>query len=136
MKISNIMNSKIVTVDIDDTLKMIKEIFDHTCFHHLLVIENHQLCGIISDRDLFKAFTPTIGTAAESTQDLTILNQKAHQIMNHHPISLPESANVKDAIKVFNDNNISCIPIVNEQKEPVGILSWRDIFRIFSYLRI
>lgn len=136
MKISNIMSDKIVTVDIDDTLKIIKEVFDHTSFHHLLVIEKHQLCGVISDRDLFKAFTPTIGTVAETTQDLAILNQKAHQIMNHHPLSLPESANIKDAIKVFNNNKISCIPVVNEQNIPVGILSWRDILRVFSYLRI
>lgn len=52
MKINSLMSSNIVTVEMDDTLKIVKEIFDHTQFHHLLVVDANKLCGIISDRDL------------------------------------------------------------------------------------
>ena len=31
--------------------------------------------------------------------------------------------------EVFNQHNISCIPVVNESGKPVGVLSWRDIFK-------
>ncbi len=47
--------------------------------------------------------------------------------MTRKPTFLNENSRVKDAIAVFNQNEISCIPIVNDIKKPVGILSWRVI---------
>lgn len=123
------MSSNIVTVEMDDTLKMIKEIFDHTQFHHLLVVDANNLCGIISDRDLLKSLSPNLGTLAESTNDLSSLNKKAHQVMSRHPITIDENASINAAIILFNKHKLSCFPVINAQHNPVGILSWRDIFK-------
>lgn len=129
MDITNIMNSRIVTVEMDDSLKIVKDIFDHTQFHHLLVIDDNKLCGIISDRDLLKSLSPNLGTLAESTNDLSSLNRKAHQIMTRHPIVINHKATMNEAITLFNKHKLSCFPVVNEKHNPVGILSWRDIFK-------
>jgi acetoin utilization protein AcuB len=34
-----------------------------------------------------------------------------------------------DAVNLFNTHQISCIPIVKNDRDPVGILSWRDILK-------
>ncbi len=129
MSITNIMSSRIVTVEMDDTLKVVKNIFDHTQFHHLLVIEYEKLCGIISDRDLLKALSPNLDTLAESNHDMSCLNKKAHQIMTRHPVVIKEKASMAQAISLFNQHKLSCFPVVTEKNNPVGILSWRDIFK-------
>ena len=129
MRISQIMSREVVTIGMDDSLDKAKKIFEQTKFHHLLVVENSLLVGIISDRDLLKAVSPNLGTEAATTKDLATLNKRAHQIMTRKPIALNESALVKDAVVVFNQNKISCIPIVDKASKPVGILSWRDIMR-------
>ncbi len=129
--ISQLMTSKVVTVGLDDSLKIVKEIFDHVHFHHLLVIEHGKLFGVISDRDLFKALSPALGTKFETPKDTATLNKKVHQIVTRKPITLMPHATMKDAIRIFNQHPISCIPIVNEHNEAVGILSWRDIFKYF-----
>lgn len=126
------MSKPIVTVEFDDTLKVLKEIFENVKFHHLLVVEKRKLYGIISDRDLFKAISPFLGTSNEKFQDQLTLNRKAHQIMTHKPITLSPQADVYEAIGIFNRHRISCIPIVNEKDEPVGVLSWRDILRVME----
>lgn len=123
------MSSNIVTVEMDDTLKIVKEIFDHTQFHHLLVVDANKLCGIISDRDLLKSLSPNLGTLAESSNDLSSLNKKAHQIMSRHPITIDADASINTAIILFNKHKLSCFPVINAQHNPVGILSWRDIFK-------
>lgn len=130
MNINRIMSRKIVSVEMDDPLKVIKEIFDHTRFHHLLVIESERLMGVISDRDLLKALSPRIGTLSETEHDAVTLKKRAHQIMSHHPITLPSSADIFDAVKMFNQHSISCIPVVDDQQRPLGILSWHDILRL------
>ncbi len=129
MKISQIMSNNVVTVEMDDSLGEVKKIFDSTRFHHLLVVENHTLVGVISDRDLLKSISPNIGTMAESAADEATLNKRVHQIMSRKPITLTAQADIDDAIMQFNNNDVSCIPIVNDKTEAVGIVSWRDILR-------
>ena len=129
MNISKIMSTNLVSVEMDDTLHVVKEIFDQSLFHHLLVVEADKLVGVISDRDLFMAISPYVETAAETARDAATLNKRAHQIMTRKVIALQPSADIKDAIQIFNHNKISCIPIVDEHNKPVGIVSWRDILK-------
>ena len=123
------MSQPVVTVTLDDTMSMVKDIFENAKFHHLLVVEKEILYGVISDRDLLKAISPFIGTYQEKAHDKFTLNKKVHQIMTRKPITLTPTDNVHEAISLFNKHSISCIPILNEKGGPVGIVSWRDIFQ-------
>ena len=129
MNVEKIMSKTVVTIETDDSLEMVKDIFDNTCFHHILVVESGKLFGIISDRDLLKALSPNMGTANEKPQDTACLNKKAHQIMTRKPVAIETNADIYKAIKIFNNFNISCIPVVDEEQRPIGILSWRDILK-------
>jgi acetoin utilization protein AcuB len=130
MNVSQIMNTQPVTVELDDKLSTVKEIFDNARFHHLLVVEHGKLVGVLSDRDLFKAISPNIGTVRTTAQDLATLNKRVHQIVTRKPITLRPTATAAEAVAVFNGHNISCIPIVDANNVAVGILSWRDIFKV------
>lgn len=129
MKLKEIMSASVVTVELDDKLSVVKDTFENLKFHHVLVVENNQLLGVVSDRDLFKALSPNIGTSTESYKDASTLNKRVHQIMTRHPIVLLEDATVDDAIDLFNAHRISCIPIVNNDNKPIGIVSWRDVLK-------
>lgn len=129
MSVHSIMSSPVTSVAMDDSLQQVMDIFHDTGFHHLLVVEKSKLIGIISDRDLLRALSPRIGTPAETQADAAILNKKAHQIMTRRPICLDPQASIYDAIDIFDHHPISCIPIVEEDHTPVGIVSWRDIFK-------
>lgn len=129
MLVNEIMTKRIVTVGMDDSLKVAKEIFDNVRFHHLLVVQDEKLEGVLSDRDLLKAMSPYIGSAAENTRDRSTLERKIHQVMTRQPVTLSESATVDDAIDIFTNRRFSCIPIVDQRNTPVGIVSWRDVLR-------
>ena len=135
MLVKQIMSTRVVKVDIDDNLATIKVIFDNVNFHHLLVVENGVLIGVISDRDLLKALSPNIGTAAETTRDLLALNKRAHQILSRDLVTVTSNTTVHDAIELFNQHKISCLPVVGKRNVPVGILSWRDVFRAIAEQR-
>jgi len=132
MNITKIMSKRIVTVEMDDTLLVVRDIFANAAFHHLLVVENKRLFGILSDRDLLKALSPNLETAAETNEDRATLNKKVHQIMSRAPITLTQHAGVRDAIRLFNTETITCIPVVDEKNRPVGIISWRDIIKMLA----
>ena len=132
MHVRDLMSKHVVTVEMDDTLRTVKEIFDHLHFHHLLVVDDGKLSGVVSDRDVLKALSPRLGTIAESAADTATLSKRVHQIMTRHPISLHAEASVLDAVNLFNTHEISCIPIVDDDQHPLGILSWRDILKALA----
>jgi len=127
--VRQIMTEKIVTVEMDDKLTVVREIFDHLKLHHLLVVENNKLFGVLSDRDLLRALSPNLGKLSETAKDAETLQKRVHQIMTRKPITLTPDAVVTDAVNLLITRNISCIPIVDEQFCPVGIISWRDVMK-------
>ena len=127
MKITEIMTDKLATVSMDDPLTVVKSVFDNCRVHHLLVVNSDLLVGVISDRDLLKAVSPYLGTAAEISRDTQTIKQPVHKIMTRNLVTLDATATVKDAVDVFNTHQISCIPIVDDAGRPIGIVSWRDI---------
>jgi acetoin utilization protein AcuB len=129
MSIEKIMTTNTVTVELDDTLVTVKEIFDNLKFHHLLVVESGKLIGVVSDRDLLKAISPNIGTMAATYRDDATLNKKVYQVMTRKPITLGPHDPIGDAVDLFITQGISCIPIVDREFRPVGILTWRDILK-------
>jgi acetoin utilization protein AcuB len=130
MVMRDIMTARVVTVDMDDRLEVVKEIFDTMGFHHLLVTDEHKkLSGVVSDRDLLRALSPYVGSAAETARDLATLNKRVHQIMTRHPITLRPEATVAEAVQLLLAHRISCIPIVDDEFRPAGIVSWRDLLK-------
>jgi acetoin utilization protein AcuB len=130
VRLGEIMTRRVVTVELDDSLATVKQIFDSLRFHHLLVIgSDKKLCGVISDRDLLRAISPYAGTLSENARDSATLKKRAHQIMTRSPVTLSPDASVADAIQLFLAHRVSCIPIVDEGFRALGIVSWRDILR-------
>jgi acetoin utilization protein AcuB len=130
MDVGSFMTARVVTVELDDRLDVVKKIFDALNFHHLLVIDDsRKLKGVVSDRDLLRALSPYVGSAAENARDLATLNKRVHQIMSREPVTLNRGASLEEAMRLFLANRISCIPIVDDDFKPVGILSWRDVMR-------
>lgn len=132
MKVSQIMSAHPVTVGLDDSLSVVKDIFDNARFHHLLVIEEGKLIGVLSDRDLLKNISCNIGTNVYTPKDLDTLKKRVHQVVTRKLITLGPDATIEDAVALFNTHRISCIPIVDADGAAVGILSWRDILKNFQ----
>ena len=129
MSIEKIMTKRIVTIEMEDILATVKDIFDNVKFHHLLVVESDKLIGVISDRDLLKAISPNIGTISQTYRDEATLNKKVYQVMSRKLITLRPKDPIGDAVELFITKDISCIPIVDNESRPVGIITWRDILK-------
>jgi acetoin utilization protein AcuB len=132
MTLDKIMTHPVVTVELDDSVREMKAILDAAPFHHLLVTEGKTLYGVISDRDIFKALSPNLGTPLESPRDAAALNKRAHQIMTRKPYTLGRNAGIKQAISLFEKHKISCIPIVDADNCVEGIVTTRDIIRLLG----
>ncbi len=123
MTVASIMTCKVVTAKINDSLSIICEIFENVKFHHIFVVDNGNLIGVISDRNL----------PAEKGRDAATMNKKAYEIMSIVPITVNAKTSIEKVSNLLLENNISCIPVVSPEGVIEGIVSWREIMK--SYLK-
>ena len=130
MKLADVMTKSVVTVHMDDTLQRIQEIFGESKFHHLVVLNEGRVVGVISDRDLLKHLSPFVGNDwMERRQDLNTLKRRAHQIMRRKPVVAHENTSVEEATDLLLREGVSCLPIVSPDRRVRGIVTWHDLLR-------
>ena len=135
MKITAIMSTELITSTLDDFLSEVKEVLAVNKIKHVVIIEEGKLMGILGERELLLAISPYVNSNVYTTRDLATLNQRVSQIVERHPLYLDDQSELEDAIDMFDKNDISCIPIVDADFVPVGIVTKSDIIRHFNKRR-
>jgi acetoin utilization protein AcuB len=125
------MTAKVITIGMDDTLGQIQNLFKKYKFHHVLVLDDEELIGVISDRDVLKEISPYVNTLSEDFRARKTLTKKAHQIMTRNPITVEPDVPVENAASIMLNKNISCLPVVSSSGDIEGILSWKDILTFY-----
>ena len=131
MNVSSIMTKRVVTVEMDDSLKVISEIFANVTFYHILVVEKNKVMGVISDRDLLRATSPFLNTLSEQSRDVNTLRIKAHQIMSRKPFTVTKDAGIEDAVKLLLRKKVSCLPVTSLDGRIEGIVTWKDLIKAY-----
>jgi acetoin utilization protein AcuB len=132
MSIEKIMSNQLITLDIDANLEQARLLFKKHNIHHILIVSKQELLGVITDRDLHKHLSPAIGTNKETVRDSSLLQKKVHLIMSRNLVTANQQTTLNEAVLLFHDNHISCLPIVDEKSHLLGIITWRDIIKILA----
>jgi len=130
MPIADIMTRKLITISPELSIGEIQPMFQQFNIHHLLVVEDARLVGVISDRDVLRNISPFVNTAAEDKKDSFTLTRKARQIMSTGLVTVESKMGIRDACDLLLKNKVSLLPVVDEGKL-VGVVSWKDILRYF-----
>jgi acetoin utilization protein AcuB len=130
IQVGDLMSSRVVTVEMDDALSMVKSLMEKASIHHLPVIDSQRrVIGIVSDRDLLRAMSPFLDTAAENARDLAVMRKPVHQIMAHNPLAIEVNMPLDKAAYAMLDNDISSLPVISEDGPIMGIITWKDLIR-------
>lgn len=133
MYVSDIMTKNVITVDPNQTLADLRQLISKYSFHHLLVEEKGKLIGVISDRDISKHSSPFLGTLKERKEDRDLLDMTVASIMTREVVTVCEDTLIDCAAILLLENTISCLPVVNDERDIQGILTWKDILQFHVY---
>ncbi|MCH8546853.1 MAG: CBS domain-containing protein [Cryomorphaceae bacterium] len=126
--ISTIMTESLVTVNLNDDLRKVKEIFAKGKFRHLPVMNGDKLVGMMSKNDIMRLSFGQVfenqGDADEAVLDMLSIDQ----IMTHNITSIDADATVKDAAEVFVSSKFHSLPVMSEGKV-VGIVTSTDVIK-------
>ncbi len=126
-KISTLMTPEVFTVNPEENLLEVKNLFDQHAIHHLPVVEEDQLVGMVSKSDLlyFLKGNPSDDFDGVLNQ-VRLKHAKVNRVMTKGLAKLSSKESILTALKVFKENLFHAIPIVDDEKL-VGILSTQDI---------
>lgn len=130
MFVSDWMTKKVYTVTPDDNVTAAIKLLKEKKIKHLPVVKNDTIItGILSDRDI-KDYTPSKATTFEIRElNYILFTTKVKEIMVKKVITASPSMAIEEAAMVMYDNNIGCLPVVDQSKL-VGIISDKDLFRV------
>jgi len=122
MLVEQIMNQNALTITSDTTIKDAFELVKKARVHHLPVIENGQLVGLLTARHLQQHCT-SYKENNESNNQEPITSIMKTKIITAHPLDF-----IEDIALVMYQQHIGCLPVV-QSNQYVGLVTERDIMR-------
>ena len=129
MNVSENMTRNPITCSPDINIYKALDVMDKEGVHRLPVIENGELVGIISEKDIMKA-SPS-GSENASIHKMAYLLSKlvVRDVISTELMTVGPSATVEEATRIMVDNEVSCLPIVQDN-HLLGIITKTDMYRL------
>ena len=129
IKVFDVMSNDPLTVSPSDTVGKAEELMYENHYRQLPVVENKQLIGIVSDRDIrsFLAHPSFV----EPEKRARALRTKVNEIMTAKPLTVSPEDDLREAVELLIEEKIGGIPVVDETEGLVGIVTYVDVLRFF-----
>lgn len=123
MKVVDIMRRPAVTIPASASIAAAAERMRDRDVGILTVLDNDQLVGVITDRDIVVRFV---------TGNELAMHVRVGDVMSHDVLICFDRQSVEDAAAAMGDNQIRRLPVCDEAKRLVGILSVDTIAEEYS----
>ena len=144
MKAKDFMIKDVISLNENASIRTLLEVLmEHKIGGLPLVDQNNKLLGIVSDGDILrymnpKAFISYYITYIEELDET--LKSKSESpvkaIMTKKVISVREDDELEDILKLLANHHFKKIPVVNENREVVGVISRGDMIRKLGELML
>lgn len=130
--VSSLMVKNVISVQPEDTMKKVEQVFRENRIHHIPVVEEEKLVGIVSKSDyLFFKRGFNDQTTDNRIDEFRLKTRKVKDIMTKGIARLESTDRIGVALEVFKENLFHAIPIVDDGKL-VGMLTTFDIIKKLS----
>jgi acetoin utilization protein AcuB len=134
MLVKNWMSKKVVTIDENDSMQDAINLIKQHKINMLPVMKKGKLIGIVTDRDLKKA-SASDATTLDVHELLYLISKiKIKDIMGKKPLTVPFDYTIEETASILLENNISGVPVLDYDKQLVGIITKSDIFKVILSL--
>lgn len=115
MLVCEIMNKNVIIIDSNKTILEAFKVYRDSKVGSLIVIENNQLVGIITERDLI-----------EKAIDKDLKTTQIKEIMSSNVITISPLDNLETALKLMKKNKVKKLPVISSSRLK-GIITVTDI---------
>jgi CBS domain-containing protein len=133
MQVREIMSTAIEVVDRNDNLRTVEERMAAKQLRHLPVLEQGEVVGMVTQRDLFKAAMSSAMGYGEKAQRAYLQSVRVKEIMVYPVVTVAPDTSVAAAADMIINKSIGCLPVV-EGTKLVGMVTKTDLLRCLRTL--
>ncbi|NBC07256.1 MAG: CBS domain-containing protein [Bacteroidetes bacterium] len=127
--VGQIMSTPVITVSPSDTMDKVQDIFRSNNIHHIPVVEDGKVVGIISNADylrLLHGFTLFKTEKSDQYNDAILRSLLAGEVMTRQVATLSPEDSLIMAVGFFRENLFHALPVLSDGKL-VGIVTTFDL---------
>ena len=121
-----------ITISAGDRVSHARRIMLDNDIGRLPIVENGDLVGIITERDVARALMNFRYLVPDNQQDMRIRNLIVGDIMTRNVKSVKTNTPISEVISTLINENIGGVPVLNLKDEVVGVISRRGIIRYLA----
>jgi CBS domain-containing protein len=128
--VKNVMTDRVISVGPNTVMTDVVEIFRTNHIHHLPVLDDQKIVGIISTAEIGKLehhFTLFKTKDSDKINTALFASLIAREVMTSQVATIHVDDTVQQAADVFKENLFRALPVVNDDKDVVGILTPYDL---------
>ncbi len=122
-KVSEIMTSKLVTIDKNSPIREALRLMKKKSVSRLLVTSKGKIVGIVTERDLVKRL------GSEKERKLSDAHIYVSSCYTKKLITIKKDKDISEAAKLMLKYGISSLPVVDENGEIIGIVTKTDLVK-------
>lgn len=128
MVVSEIMTPSPATADAAASIRAVMRRLIDLDVRHLPIVNDGELVGIISDRDLREVTSRLV--AEGETQIDRVLDRPISDLMSADVLSVDPETELEDVVDLMIEHRVGALPVVSPgTDELVGIVSYVDVLR-------
>jgi CBS domain-containing protein len=130
--VGDLMTRQIIAINEEEPLGDIEAGMKHFRFRHLPVVSGgKKLVGLISQSDFLHALLG-VGPDGAPLASKTDGNTRASSIMRRNVVTARMDSPLQTACQIMVQEKLSCLPVVDEHANLVGILTETDFVKLTS----
>lgn len=128
MKAREIMTADPIFIGSSETARNAMEMFYEHDFRHLPVVDEGELVGMLSSRDLQSSIVPVGPETWDFDAISKSLDKKISELMRTDLLYVSPDTEVTEVIELMTQNRIGAVPVVDSASGKLeGIISYVDV---------
>jgi CBS domain-containing membrane protein len=128
--VRDIMTREVVTLYEEDNLVGVEEGMRQFKFRHLPVVDEGRLVGLVTQRDMLRVAASSLELGAEHKTHLLKESVFVRDVMLRELVTVREDTPLTDAGLLLWNNKLGCLPVVDDDKKLLGIVTEADFVKL------
>jgi CBS domain-containing protein len=133
--VSFVMTRDVHTVDVSSKLSVVRHALIAAGFHHMPIVDGDRVVGIVSWRDLVRAYRAVRG--AETSDPIAVdevLDERTSiaDVMTRKLVSVRDDDPLDRAIDVIADGELHSVLVLDEDDRLVGIVTDKNLIEYLA----
>ncbi|RLD20158.1 MAG: hypothetical protein DRI69_06845 [Bacteroidetes bacterium] len=130
IEVREIMTRKVITVSSDQTMDQAAEVFESRDLHHIPVVDDGKVVGMLSTTDLHKVthhFTLFKVHNSDVVNQSVLRSLLTREVMTSPVATIQTSCSLETVASIFRENLFHALPVIESNGDLAGIVTPFDL---------